>query len=427
MNYNKPPLILTNTSIHDANGSISLDELPEPKPICSVRLSNTTPLMERLWIIALADIESNIIETDTGKYFGAGSDFNATVYTRDISYSGLLGLNLLYPDIMLNSLKHTRILRKELDFTVSEGYAINSIPAPWNEENIPEKEFMNKYNTNSYTRRTDDVIWIVCAGQLLDKRFNTKEHWEWLYNTGKAFFERFYNPFHDTSDGLYYGQASFVDIHFRDHKTTGYPQDWSIEDCIMIKSLSTNCLYTMALQVMTKAALHLGYLEEVQRWEEQQELLTKSIKTKLKHPDGTLSYFKDRHGALQQRREALGLALAVLSGILTKNDAILNLEDYPIDDGGVPLFHPFFNTKKCYHNNSTWPFVDTFFIKALEEIDGIDRTALNASLLARTCIKDGTFHEVTDYRSREIKGSKSQLWSAAAFVDTCYRGGLIKN
>lgn len=151
-------------------------------------------------------------------------------------------------------------------------------------------------------------MWIWAAKDLIE-RHSLNEKWEWLYETGKRWFSDFYRPFFDPRDGLYRGQASFVDIHFT--------------------------------------------------------------------------------------------------------------------DGGTPLFHPFFPRDDFYHNNSSWPFVDTFLIKAMETADGVNRTALNAALLARTCVDDGTFHEVTDYRTRAVKGSGSQLWTAASFIDTCRRAGLI--
>ena len=100
-------------------------------------------------------------------------------------------------------------------------------------------------------------------------------------------------------------------------------------------------------------------------------------------------------------------------------------ERYPVTDGGVPLFHPFFAEADWYHNNSSWPFVDTFVLKALEMTDGTSHVAQNAALLARTCTSDGTFYEVTDYRTRKVRGSGSQLWTAAAFVDTGQRAGLL--
>lgn len=423
MRYKQGSLNLTDDSITDAIGTLELNDLPNPQPQCSIRLFETTPLIERLWRIALSDIESNIVETEDEVYFGAGSEFGVRVYTRDIAYSGILGLNRLYPKIMLNSIRQTRKLRSALKFRVSQGHALNPIDAPWIEEAQSESEFLKTWKTNSYTRRTDDVVWLWCSADLLTH--HKIDQWQWLYETGKHFFQNFYQPFYDPRDGLYYGQASFIDIHFVGKKTTGYPQDWSIEDCAMVKSLSTNCLYLQGLKVMELAATRTGHTAEAQDWLKRSERLQAAIRQTFRREDGSMAYLKDRSGQLQPRREALGSALAVLSGAVSGNEAKDALANYPVTDGGVPLFHPFFDTPQWYHNNSSWPFVDTFFIKALEISDGMPRVAQNAALLARTCVGDGTFHEVSDYRTREIKGSSSQLWSAASFVDTCLRAGLV--
>jgi len=424
MHYSNPPLILTDSSITDANGTINLNDLPDPRPLCQVRLADTTPLMERLWRIALSDIEKNIIEIDGGRYFGAGTQFGLCVYTRDICYSGILGLNCLYPDIMFDSIQHTRMLRDRLMLRVSKGYQIDAIDVPWVEENISESEYLNKYHTNSYVRRTDDVLWLWCASDLLAQQGACAD-WEWFYRTGQAFFFKFYQPFHDPTDGLFFGQASFIDIHFIDQKATGYPRDWGIGDCVLIKSLSTNCLYVMGLQAMADAAKRLGRATEALEWESRCVGLKEAIREHLKLDDGTFAYFKHRNGNLENKREALGSAFAVISGVVDGDDAKLAMQDYPVTDGGVPLFLPFYECEKWYHNNSSWPFVDNFFIRALEISAGLDRSAQSAALLARTCIGDGTFHEVADYRTREVKGSGSQLWTAASFVDTCRRGGLL--
>ncbi|WFB36352.1 hypothetical protein P3T73_01055 [Kiritimatiellota bacterium B12222] len=424
MLFHHPPLELTESSVSDARGTLHLDNLPNPNPHCQIRLTHTTPLMERLWRIALSNIEKNRVEAEGISYFGAGSQFGPMVYTRDISYSGILGLNDLYPDTVLSSIKHTRKLRRELGFRVSKGYGIHEIDVPWIEENLDESDYKKRYNTNSYTRRTDDVIWIWCAWDLFTKQGSNAD-WAWLYRNGQEFFTDFYHPFYDTTDGLYFGQASFIDIHFPDNKTSGYPQDWSIADCVLIKSLSTNCLYVIALHAMADAAKRLGKFTEAETWQTQCECLKQSIRKELSFADGSFTYFKDRWGNLQNRREALGSALVVISEVVEGDEAKRALFTYPLTDGGVPLFHPFFEGDKWYHNHSSWPFVDTLFIKALELSDGIDRSAQNAALLARTCVDDGSFHEVSDYRNREVKGSSSQLWTAASFIDLCRRGGLF--
>jgi len=424
MKYNKFFLILNDTSVTDALGTNSLNDLPDPRPKLDVRLENVSPLIERLWRIALSDIESNIVETDNGKYFGAGALFNIIVFTRDISYSGVLGLNKLYPEIMKSSLRATRDVRSRLAFKVQTEYVLDNIDVPWQPEEITEQGFAQKYHTNSYCRRTDDVVWLWAAYDLFSKH-GTKDDWQWLYKMGSKFFDEFYNPFYDCEDDLYHGQASFVDIHSAAHKATGYPQDWDLKDCILVKSLSTNCLYVRGLEVMAVVSEHFGHEKEEDMWEVRAADLRKAIRDNLLNSDGTLSYFKDKHGNLQPRRDALGSALAVLMDIVEGEEARAALKNYPVTDVGVPLFHPFFPENNYYHNNTSWPFVDTFFIKALEKSDGENRTALNAALLARTCVNDGTFHEVVDFRDKKPGGSGSQLWTAASFIDTCFRAGLV--
>jgi len=411
-----------NKKFEESLENITINNFPQPK--LNVRLKNASPIMEQLWRIALSDVESNIVETEDGKYFGAGKNFGVVVFTRDISYSGVLGLNKLYPEIMKQSLRATRDVRLRLGFIVQKEYVLDNIDVPWQPEEISEVGFVQKYHTNSYCRRTDDVVWLWCAFDLFSKH-GTEEDWEWVYKMGNKFFKEFYDPFFDPNDNLFYGQASFIDIHNAVHKATGYPQDWDLKDCILIKSLSTNCLYVRGLEVMAAISEKFGYEKEAEKWEVRASYLRKAIRDNLLNSDGTFSYFKDKNGNLQPRREALGSALAVLMGIVEGDEARAVLRNYPVTEAGVPLFHPFFPEDNYYHNNTSWPFVDTFFIKALEKSDGKDRTELNARLLARTCIDDGTFHEVVDFRDKKVKGSGSQLWTAASFIDTCFRAGLV--
>lgn len=425
MHYKGTALVLTDNRVSDSGRAVGLDDLPDPQPLCQVRLVDTTPLMERLWRIALSDIESNIVQVEGKRFFGAGEQFGFTVFTRDISYAGVLGLNALYPEVMLSSMRYCRELRRRVGFRLSQPYVLDAIKAPWIRTPFKtEGELQKKYGTASIARRTDDVVWMWCAADLIEQH-EMNEEWPWFYQTGCDFFNEFYAPFFDEADGLYHGQASFIDIHYVPHgKATGYPDNWSAQDCILIKSLSTNCLYFMALQAMARAAEHLGKNSEAAVWRDRAENVKQAIRRELRHEDGYLAYYKDKHGVLTDRREALGSALAVLCGIVSGSETELALGGYPVTDCGAPLFHPFFDSGRWYHNNSSWPFVDTFFLQAMDKADGRRRDAFNAALLARSCTGAGTFHEVVDYRTGEPKGSKRQLWTAASFVDVCRRAGL---
>ena len=417
-------LKLTPKTLTDSIGTITLDQLPDPVPQSKIRLTDVTPLTERLWRIALSAIESNIVQTTDGQYFGAGTDYGVVIFTRDISYAGILGLASLYPQQLLDSLKVSRTVRSRIGFTVSgEGYFVPEINVPWKSAGMEDRVFARTYHTPSYTRQTDDVVWLWCANELLTKRSGGAD-WQWMYDTGIKYFNEFYAPFFDPHDGLYRGQASFVDIHSPTSKATGYPEDFSVQDCVLLKALSTNCLYVKGLEAMASASARLGLKSESSRWKKQAKALRVAIRKEFRNKDGTFAYYKDRHGNLEQRREALGTALAVITGVVSGRDARTALDGYPVSSAGVPLFLPFFPTPRWYHNNSSWPFVDTFFLRAWEQAYHVDRTGLNAALLARTC-RGGAFHEVVDYRTSAIKGSVNQLWSAAGFIDVCHRAGLL--
>jgi len=424
MQYDGPILKMDDNSVTDCFGTLRLEDLPEPKPDCNVPLDSASPLMQRLWKIALGDVEYNFVETEDGKYLGAGTVFGVTVFTRDISYSGVLGLNALYPEMMRRSLKLTRKVRQRLGFKVAKHYAVREIDVPWQEEEYDERAYKDKYNTNSYTRRTDDVVWLYAYHDLLERHPAEDDEWQYMYEMGQRFFEKFYEPFFDTADGLFKGQASFIDIAWENGKNAGYPQDFTIARNTCIKATSTNCLYYRAMRAMKAAAKKLGHDEAAAEWSDRAMRLKTAIQKELRFEDGTLAYYKDVDGKLEPRREALGAALAVLFEVVEGDEARKALKDYPVSDAGVPLMFPFYDDERFYHNNSAWPFVDTFFLWACEKATGEDRTAENAALLARTCAVDGTFHELVNYQAKEISGSGHQLWSAAGFVNLCQRAGL---
>lgn len=385
--------------------------------------------MKRLLKIAIADIESNIVEKGGKKYFSAGKHFGLTEFTRDLSISGVLALNRLYPEIMISSLEYTREVRLSIGLTVSKDHPIEGLNAKVSD--LEEHEFIKAHsNAASVSRRSDDVVWLWAAGDLFSARPDDEKGWRWLYETGGRCFRELYDPFYDSEDGLFRGQAVFVDVTYSDalkpafcsEKVTGYPLHFTASDCVRVKALSTNCLYFQAMQVMARAALKQGRDKEAFHWHTRAECLKLAIHKHLGQPDGTYAYYKGADGKPADRRDALGSALAVLFGVVSPEEGKAVLRDYPVTDKGIPLFHPFFPGNHFYHNNSAWPFVDTLFLKALEKCEGKSRVEQSAALLARTCTDEGTFFEVTDWRDGKVKGSPRQLWTASAFVDVYSRG-----
>jgi hypothetical protein len=397
---------------------ITLANLPRTRPVNPARLHGAAELIARLFDVALADVESNQVQLDGQTFFGAGKTFGPMMYERDISYSGVLALNRLYPDVMLQSLRYTRRLRLKLGFTVSRQCDLRPLGIDCTVLDCSEQQFMQKHLTNSYSRRTDDPVWLWSVDDLFQHQPHLMaEHLQWAYQTGEKFFADFYAPFFDPSDGLYRGQATFIDAHYADDDpATAYPLGWSMQDCIRIKATSTNCLYYRAMLAMKRFAALLGRNEQALHWASRAEALAQSIRRHLTRADGSLTYFKHADGTLEPRCEALGAALSVIVGIIDPDRADAVLRPFGLTDHGVPLLVPFLDRPAFYHNRSSWPFVDRFVLWARQIATG-QSTALDAvHAVARSCTDSGTFYEVVDFATGCPTGSRQTLWTASAYL-----------
>ncbi len=427
MIYKTKELTLSDTMLVDSLGTITWEQIPEGDPGCGLLLKDPTPLMSRLWQRALADVMSNHVEVDGLRYLGAGAKFGIKVFTRDIAYSGILGVNRTHPDMMRESLRFTRELRLKLGLKVSTAYAGNRYGFPFEVLDMDDETFTSTYNTNGFVRRTDDVIWLWAYHDLLGASADAQEL-TWLFETGTRCFQELYNPFFDPEDGLYWGQASFVDIHFpsKGIQTSGYPHDWGFDDCLHLKATCTNALYQQGLRVMADLAERLQ-LPSASDWSSRAEKHREAMREGLRDERGRFSYYKRADGSLEPRRSALGTALAILAQIVDREEAEAALAEYPHTCFGIPLLDPPREGDEFsyYHNRASWPFVDALFCWAEQQVTGENTCPYAAAIAARTCRPDGTFHEVVRLPDGDVRCSSSQLWSAAGFINTCLRAGWV--
>ena len=430
--YENDPLVLKANSLEDGLGQFVTTDLPSVSPKNTIALKpEATPLFKKMWAIALNDVELNLITNDYGTYFAAGRRYTDRVYTRDISYAGILGLNALYPKEMMTSIRVTRNVVSKMGYKVSKEEVVKEIDAPWEVITDDRKQIMAQFKSNSITRRTDDVVWVWAADDLFQSHPEVAD-WNWLYTNGKNNFELFYAPWYDKTDGLYRGQNTFQDL-----QSGGYPEGYSQADCVLIKSTSTNCLYYKAMLSLANAAQKSNLTEESKSWTKKAESLKKAILKELLLPNGTFTYFKDRNGKVLPNQHNLGTAFAILFGIVKGESARKAIVNYPSNQYGTPLIHPFLGKGTGDHNAAAWPFCDTFFLQAKEIADGKDYTAYNAALLTRTMgtkfseKRDkewggfGSFHEKVPLPSGLISGSGSQLWTSAAFINLCLRANIF--
>ena len=307
-----------------------------------------------LWDLARDEIQSNVVRDEKGhQYFGAGKHFGPMVYTRDISLSGLLGLNMYYPALMDASIRHTRDLRLNMGLCCVADEKPSGDHIPWIVHDCTNREFTERYHTNGYNRRTDDVVWLWAMADLYARHPQIAD-WPWLLATGERCFSELYDYFYDAEDGLYRGQSCFVDIG------SAYPDSVHHHDCCLVKATSTNALYVKGMAVLAEAAAHCGDQDRANQWQERRADLRCAMHEHLRHADGTFGYLKTDSEGLETRRHNLADAFVVLCDIVKADDMPAVMSDYPVLDEGIPLLAPFYDRDTFYHNNSIWPFADAF-------------------------------------------------------------------
>lgn len=409
------------------SGGGAIAALPDRVPVevasparSNAKLRDAPKDLLELYQHALDDIAENVVEIEGQHYFGAGKVFGPVVFTRDIAYSGVLGLNRLWPDLMDASLRYTRRVRWSTGLRVSQGHDLTAMGIACEPLDCDEQAFMRRYRTNCYARRTDDVVWLWAAHDLYLRHPRIAD-WDWLLATGRAFFDRFYAPFRDGSTGLYRGQASFIDIHYGPgNPSSGYPPQWLPRDCLRIVSSSTNALYARGMDALADAASRLGDEAEAERWSQRAAALREAIRFHLVHADGRVSFYRRPDGTLEPRTEALSTCLCVLLGVFhTAGAARSALDALAVTPHGVPLIQPPLDGDRFYHNHSSWPFVEAFYSRARYALGDADALRRGIDRVAESCTPEGSFHEVADVRSGRWAGSTRQLWSASAFAGLC--------
>ena len=401
------------------------DEMPNRK----IKYTGSDSLLKKMWNIALCDVEKNYcMNTEYGTVFAAGGygnhfNWKGLTFNRDTSYSGLLALNALYPKEMLTSVKIIRHYRKVLAFNCTPETEIVGIDGV-NVVDVSFDEFKRRFHKGTAINKTDDVVWIWCAYDLLKK--NNLDEYKWLYETAKYDFEHFYNPFFDETDGLYFGQPTFIDVG-----SNGYPESFGLKtkeaynNGIWVKAASTNALYYKAFDVLSKTAEKLGLPEEAREWAKKAENIKRAIRAELRFDDGKICYFKHKNGKLEQRREVLGTAFCVLNDIVEGEDAKKALEDYPVTPFGAPLIYPYFDNDLVLHNNSAWPFADTFLLLAVEKAYGVNLANINLQIMINDS-ENGHIGEFRNMITNRMSGATAQLWSISGFLNACIRGGFTE-
>jgi len=351
------------------------------------RFSSGYPIIDAVYRMALDDCLKCV--GDEGA-LSAGGSFG--VWVRDTAYATLLSTALVFPEAT----------RRSLEATVIEGETVRPEQLYAVHEGIPYS-------------MSDFVAWIPAA-------------WEYAKTTGDLeFIERHYDEMvgtvelatrekFDPVDGLYTGGCSFFDGH------NGYPVGTLGRN--ILKGTSTNVLHYAA----NMAVAEMGAVLE-KSTDERFTYLRRAYAIKDAANDklwlAARSFYaqlKVGGGRLEQRSEGLGQALAILAAVATRGRADRMLQSVPDSEWGIPSVWPIYGNRPLYHDQSVWPFVESFWALANAKMGDPDRLMKGIAALTRMAALELTFKELMRLYDGDGVGSNNQLWSAAGYLGLVLKG-----
>jgi len=345
------------------------------------------------------------------------------VWTRDLSYAAALGLGMLDP----------RRVRNSLEFKLS-GYRSGVTSGSHVAGSSDGLQIIQDTGSGgSWPVSTDRVSWAFGADEAL-KALAPDERRAFAATALRALSNTLENDrlaAYDSSDGLYTGEQSFLDWREQSYAA------WIISDLASMassKALSTNAAHYKALTLAAQLAREQQQPELAQRYTGWAEDLKRAINQHLWQADrGMYSSLTAGHfdGAPLYKYDWLGQSLAIITGIADASQAASILAHYTHGPMGAPVIYPQQPETAIYHNRAIWPFVTAFGLKA-------------AAMSGNTAVADAAYQTLMrgaatnlsnmenmewlsglpmlkDQRgSRDLSGpvinSRRQLWSVGAYL-----------
>ena len=344
------------------------------------------------------------------------------VWTRDLSYAADLGLALLDPQRVRNS----------LEFKLS-GWR-KDVPIAPQVAGTPDglQIVQDTGSGGSWPVSTDRVTWAFAAEETLralpaaERALFAKRALQALTNT----IENDRIAAFDAKTGLYLGEQSFLD--WRDQSYASWvPNELAFMSTS--KSLSTNVGHVQALKLASKLAREHGDKTRAERYAKWADALVGAINTQLWLDDaGMYSSLTAGHldGAPMHKFDWLGQSLAIISGVASEERARSILARYPHGPMGAPVIWPQQPGMPVYHNRALWPFVTGYGLKAATHSGNVAvADAAYDSLMRGAALNMSNMENLEwlsgqplllDERNPNLIGpvinSKRQLWSVGAYL-----------
>lgn len=288
------------------------------------------PISVALYNLAVEELD-NLVEADstwrTGKLWGG-------VWTRDVSYSTLLALSYMNPDVT-----RTSLMKK-----VRNGRIVQDTGTG-----------------GSWPVSTDRIVWTLAAWQL------------YLANGDRGWLKQCYDivrntllqdeaAVYDTATGLVRGESSFLDWREESYPRWMQPADIASSEC-----LGTNALFFRANEIAARMGQLCGDYDGASHFAQMADRIKTAINDRLWMDDkGYYGQYLYGRGnlILSPRSETLGEALCIIFGIADNNRAQRIVNSVGLTPYGTPCFAPQIPNVYPYHNNAVWPFVQAYWMWA---------------------------------------------------------------
>lgn len=345
-------------------------------------------LADALYAMSLEEMLSNVRPDGA---FRAGKLWDG-VWTRDISYSILLSLAVVAPDVARES------LMKKVS---GDGRIIQDTGTG-----------------GSWPVSTDRMVWALAAWEI----YTVTGDRQWLNTAYQIISTSAAADLKNVraANGLFYGESSFMDW-----REQSYPRWMDPKDIYQSQVLSTNAVHYQTYQILAKMAQLLG--KPAGEYGEAAAPLKAAINRRLWMPDkgyyGAYLYGRN-FSSLSPKSEALGEALSILYDIADENQQRLIVTNTPVVDYGVPDFFPQIPNMPSYHNNAIWPFVVGYWTWASAKAKNSAAVEHGFGSIYRQAALFLTNKEnmtATAGDPMTMLNSDGQLWSVAANLALVYR------
>jgi hypothetical protein len=400
---NHPQLQLKDNGDHIFSATVALNASQDDKHTNSTwsleknisaypQYKSSYPVCDALYNMSLEEMVKAIEPDST---FRTGKQW-AGVWTRDISYSIILSMAYMQPEVAMKSL-----LRKV---------------------NKKGRIIQDTGTGGAYPCSTDRMIWAVAAYEVYEATGN-KNWLEQAYIIIKKSMEDDEHVAYDKTTGLVKGESSFLDWREETYPKWMQPADIYESEC-----LGTNAVHYEANVVLAKMAALMNDKAVAAKHEALATQIKNAINTYLWMP-GKGYYAQYLYGRnykiISPRSEALGEALCVIWNIADEQQQKEIVSKVPFTDFGLPCIYPQIPDIPPYHNDAVWPFVQSYFTWAaakagnekavMQSIADIYRAA---ALFATN--KENLVAENGDFAGTQINSS-NMLWSLSGNISLVHK------